>query len=74
MYYLFTTTDLFLGKPSKLFERNHPDWIPSVNIGYSKKFESLSHHSSQLKRNLKKDYVTHKDINNLEAQSLLNAD
>ena len=41
---------------------------------YSKKFESLSRHSSQLKRNLKKDYVTHKDVNNPEAQSLPNAD
>ena len=28
--------------------------------------------SRQLKRNLKKDYITHEDINNLEAQSLSN--
>ena len=46
--------DLFLGKSSELFERNHPDWIPSPNMGY-KNVESVSHHSRQLKRNLEKD-------------------
>ena len=40
---------------------------------YNKKVESSSRHSRQLKRNLRKDYITHEDINNLEAQSLSNA-
>ena len=44
-FLLITTTDLFLGKPSKLFERNHPDWIPSVNMGYSKIVQSVFRHS-----------------------------
>ena len=54
-----TTTDLFLGKPSKLFERNHSDWIPSVNMGYSKIVLSVFRHYWQLKRNSKEDYITH---------------
>ena len=39
----------------------------------SKKVESASHHSRQLKRDLKKDYITHEDANNPEAISLSNA-
>ena len=27
------------GKPSNLFESNHPDWTPSVNMGYNKKLK-----------------------------------
>ena len=42
-------------------------------MGYNKKIESVSCHSRELKRNFKKDYITHEDINNLEAQSLSNA-
>ena len=42
---LITTTDLFLEKHSKLFERNHSDWIPSVNMGYSKIVLSVFRHS-----------------------------
>ena len=42
-------------------------------MGYSKKVESVSRHSRQLKRNLKKDYITHEDTNNTEAKSLSNA-
>ena len=42
-------------------------------MGYSKKVESVSRHATQLKRNLKKDHITHEDINNLETQSLSNA-
>ena len=41
-------------------------------MGYKKKVEIVSRHSRQLKRNLKKDYITQGDINNLEAQSLSN--
>ena len=42
-------------------------------MGYSKKVESVSWHSRQLKRNLKKNYITHEDKNNPETQSLSNA-
>ena len=42
-------------------------------MGFSKKVESVSRHSRQIKRNLKKYYITHKDINNSEVQSLSNA-
>ena len=42
-------------------------------MGYNKKVESVFCHSRQSKRNIEKDYITHEDINNLEAQSLSNA-
>ena len=29
--------NLILGKPAKLFEKNNPDWLPTVNMGYEKK-------------------------------------
>ena len=42
-------------------------------MGCSKIVESVSRYSRQLKRNLKKHYITHVDTNNPEAQSLSNA-
>ena len=42
-------------------------------MGYSKKVESISQHARQLKKNLKKDYITHEDTINPETQSLSNA-
>lgn len=42
-------------------------------MGCSKIVESVSRYSRQLKRNLKKDCITHEDTNNPEAQSLSKA-
>ena len=39
-------------------------------MGYSKKVESASRHTKQLKRNLKKDYITREDTNNPKTQSM----
>ena len=57
------------GKPSKLFESNHQDWTPSVNMGYNKKIESISRHSRRLNRNLEKDYTVDKKKCNLGEDS-----
>ena len=36
---------------------------------YSKNVVSVCRHSRQLKRNLKKDYITYEEVNNPEPQS-----
>lgn len=31
---VFDTSNLSLGKPSMLEEKEHPDWVPSLLLGY----------------------------------------
>jgi len=40
-----------VGRPAKLTEDIHPDWVPSLNLGYSKKtVENIDRYERQKKR------------------------
>ena len=39
---------MFSGKPSKLFEKTHPDWNPTLKMGYKcKSFKQRKIHSNK---------------------------
>ena len=52
---------MYLGKPSKLFEKNHPDWLPTVSMGYDKKVGDVSRHQRVIKRNLEQLFTQKED-------------
>ncbi|XP_065665422.1 uncharacterized protein LOC136086856 [Hydra vulgaris] len=41
------------GKPSKLFEKSHPDWIPNQSMGYEKKLADVTRHERANDRQLR---------------------
>ncbi|XP_047138342.1 uncharacterized protein LOC124814575 [Hydra vulgaris] len=51
-HYRVCSDHFITGKPAKLFEKSHPDWIPNQSMGYEKKLTDISRHKRAIDRQL----------------------
>nr|XP_047135770.1 uncharacterized protein LOC124812780 [Hydra vulgaris] len=49
-HYRVCSDHFITGKPAKLFEKSHPDWIPNQSMGYEKKLTDISRHKRAIDR------------------------
>ncbi|XP_065645260.1 uncharacterized protein LOC136075753 [Hydra vulgaris] len=49
-HYRVCSDHFITGKPSKLFEKSHPNWIPNQSMGYEKKLADVTRHERAIDR------------------------